>query len=189
MPENQFSQIVEYLANAVKNSQDKRLCGCYAEYLVAFELSNYATKEELGYKIKVLRKRFCPDLEFYDVNKHIKSLIEVKSSHINHKGFGCSASFGNGKSIEQGKFNCCVFVVFEKLEPIEYLVFTLEELKEVIKSKCGAFPNNPYLLSRCKDLQEYEREFLPNERLDIEINLHQNPDEFRNRWDKIVPSN
>ena len=175
-----FSDIIEHLTKVVKSSQDKRFNEYYAEYLVAFELS------KLGYDVQVLGKRRGVDLLVRDPSRNIERFVEVKSSHIDLKDFACAASFGKGGGIERGDFNCCVFVVFEKLQPIEYLVFTLGEIKEVIKKKRGAFPNNPYLLFRYNSLQEYEVAF-PNleERLEIEMKLHKHPDEFQSQWSKI----
>jgi len=175
-----FSDIVEHLTEVIKFSQDKRFNEYYAEYLVAFELS------KLGYAVIVLGKRRGPDLLVRDTSRNIESFVEVKSSHTDLKDFDCAASFGKGRSIERGDFHCCVFVVFEKLQPIEYLVFTLDEIKEVIEKKRGSFPNNPYLLFRYKSLKEYEAAFPnPEERLEIEMKLHQHPEEFQSQWSKI----
>ena len=179
-----YSKIIEHLKHVVKTSKDKRFIPYYAEYLTAFQLS------KLGYEVQVLKKRRGPDLLVYDVNRNIKRLVEVKSSHLDLEGWDCAASFSKGTSIKKGEFDSCVFVVFENLEPKEYLVFTLDELREVATKErpypITAFPNNPCALFRYKSFQEYEKAF-PNakDRLEIEIKLHKHPEEFRNRWDKI----
>jgi len=176
-----FSNIVEHLTEVVKLSRDKRFICYLAEYLVAFEL------DKLGYDVTVFGTRRGADLFVCEKGQNIGNFVEVKSSHIDLDGFDCAASFGKGRSIERRQFYSCAFVVFENLQPIEYLVFTIDELEEVIKKKRGAYPNNPYLLFRFKTIKEYEAAFPnPEERLEIEVNLHQHPERFRNQWDKIL---
>ena len=46
------------------------------------------------------------------------------------------------------------------------------------------FPNNPCALFRYDSLKEYE-DNMKGHTLDIEVKLHRNPKEFRDRWDKI----
>jgi len=177
-----IADIVEHLTKVVKLSRDKRFSGYFAEYLVAFEL------DKLGYEAGVLGGRFGgADVFVKEKGSEYGRMVEVKSSHLDLDGFDCAASFGKGRSIEKGEFYGCVFVVFESMQPVEYLVFTVDELREVIKKKRGAYPNNPYLLFRFKTLQEYEAAFPnPEDRLEIEVNLHQHPEKFRNQWDKIL---
>ena len=85
----------------------------------------------------------------------------------------------------------CFCCLKNLVEPAEYLVFTLDELKEVAEKKLPypitAYRNNPCVLFKYESLQEYERAF-PNakDRLNIEIRLHQHPNEFQNRWDKFA---
>lgn len=182
MSENSpFSDIVEHLTEVVRLTHDKRFTGYLAEYLVAFELDKF------GYNARVIGGRRGPDLFVCEKGQNIGNFVEVKSSHIDLEGFDCAASFGKGKSIERRDFCSCGFVVFEKLQPIEYLVFTVDELEEVIRKKRGDYPNNPYLLFRFKTMQEYEAAFPnPEDRLEIEVNLHQHPERFRNQWNKIL---
>jgi len=176
-----FSKIVEHLTEVVRLSHDKRLTSYLAEYLVAFEI------DKLGYDATVFGIKRGADLFVCEKGQNIGEFVEVKSSHIDLNGFDCAASFGKGTSIVKRQFNSCVFVVFENLQPIEYLVFTIDELEEVIKKKRGAYPNNPYLLFRFKTMKDYEAAFPnPEERLKIEINLHQHPERFRNQWNKIL---
>jgi len=179
-----FRNIVDNLRNSIVISQDKRLISYYSEYLVALKLS------ELGYDVEVLKKTQGPDLVVH-IDQDVDRLVEIKSSHLDSEGWACATSFYKGTSIRRGEFHFCVFVIFEKLvKPVEYLIFTLKELEDVKKERpypITAFPNNRCVLFRYKNLREYKRE-IPNvkDRLDIEIKLHKHPEEFRNRWDKIV---
>lgn len=179
-----LQRITENLLKALQESQDIRLVPYLAEYFVAYALS--VKGSEYGYNVKVLGKRRGPDLVIRNVNSNLCKAIEIKTGHTDRPGLLCSASFGMGNSIKKGEFSACVFVVFEELKAKEYLVFSLDELKEVPEKKRGMFPNNQCNLFWCEDLLEYEREF-PNveDRLDVEIRLHNHPENFRNRWDKI----
>lgn len=175
-----FEDLVTNLKVVVRASRDKRFLPYYAEYLVALRL------KKLGHDVEVLKKRRGPDI--YD--KTVNARIEVKSSSIDLDEWACAASFYQGASIKKQKFDYCVFVVFKDFEPWEYLVFSLEELKEIAEKQrpypITAFPNNPCVLFRYVSLQEYKNAF-PNKenRLNIEWRLHQNPEEFRDKWDKI----
>jgi hypothetical protein len=193
--ETTYSAIIEHLSKAITLSHDKRLTGYLAEYLVANEL------DKLGFSATVQSGRKGVDIFVYEPNPEEEakatktgycivnaSTVEVKSSHIDME-FDCAASFGLGRSIDNSEFRSCVFVVFENMQPIEYLVFTIEELIEVTTKKRGTYPNNPYILLRYKTLSEYERSVPPEERLDIEIDLHKNPEKYLNQWQKVIEKN
>jgi len=171
---NKIETIFQKLLYKLEKSRDNRLLSYYAEYLVANKLSK-------KHKVKLLKKRQGPDIELSDIDKK----IEVKSSSIDMEHWLCGASFGNGSSIREKKFDYCVFVVFENFKPIEYLVFSHDELLEVIQKERGTFPGNPYVLYRFKNLEDYLKEIPEKNRLEIEIKLHKHPEEFQDRWDKI----
>lgn len=180
-----FPVIVSSLKKAIETSQDKRFLGYYSEYLVAEKITNL----NRGFQVEVFKKHSGVDLRVYDPNKNLESFVEVKSSSIDQKPGWCCASFGEGNSIKKGYFQTCIFVVFEKLMPKEYLIFTLDELKQITKEPRGTYVNNPYVLFRFKDPKEYEgyKDFQknPNHKMQIEITLHQQPELFKDRWDKI----
>ena len=111
--------IAQSLLTALKTSRDKRLASYCAEYLVALKLANE------GHDVDVLQKRRGPDLYLKDISKY----IEVKSGHTDLPNWACTASFRTGKSIKDKKFHFSVFVVFRELEPSEFLVFSVEELR------------------------------------------------------------
>ena len=164
-----------------KTSEDKRFLPYYGEYLVALGLA------KRGHDVQVLKKKRGADIYLRDVDIR----VEVKSSSIDLAGWSCAASFYNGTSIKRKDFDYCVFVIFENLEPLEYLVFSHYELMEVAEnprpSPITTYPNNRCILFRYKNLQEYEKAFPKIEdRLNIETILHQHPERFRGRWDKIV---
>jgi len=115
-----LQKIAENLNTSLRKSEDIRLVPYYAEYFVAYALS------ALGYSVEVRKKRQGPDLIVCNVNRNICRRIEVKTGHTDRKGLACTASFGNGKSIEKTEFDSCVFVVFENLAVKECLVFTLD---------------------------------------------------------------
>ena len=175
-----FEKVVANLKAVVEASRDKRLLPYYAEYLVALRL------KELGHDVEILKKRRGPDI----FDKTVNAQIEVKSSSIDLDEWACAASFYQGASIKKQNFDYCVFVVFKDFEPWEYLVFSIEELGEIAEKPrpypITAFRNNPCVLFRYGSLQKYENAF-PNveDRLNIELKHHQNPGEFRDRWDKI----
>jgi len=149
----------------------------YAEYLVAREL----TKK--GHNVELRKTTFStPDLIIKDIGK----TVEVKSSMIDNEYWGCGASFGNGKSISENKFNYSVFVVFKNYSPYKFFIFTLEELRELLNKKVGVFKNNPYALIWYETYEEYLREYPDaKDRLKLEINLHKHPEEYEDRWDRI----
>lgn len=173
-----LDKVAGFLLTALKASGDKRLAPLCAEYLVAMKLLRE------GHDVEVLQKRRGPDLRLGDIGKS----IEVKSGHADLQYWSCSASFGNGKSIKEKKFHFCVFVIFRELEPSEYLVFDVDELREVAEKPrpypITAFPNNACALFRYGSLEEYEGS-LRGHTLDIELELHRFPERFRDKWDKI----
>jgi len=183
-----LQKIAESLNASLRKSEDIRLVPYYAEYFLAYALS--VEGSELGYDVEVLKKRQGADLVVRNVSRNIHRRIEVKTGHTDREGLACTASFSMGKSIEKAEFDYCVFVVFENLAVKECLVFTLDELKEVAEKKrpypITIFPNNQCCLFWYGNLVEYERAFPNNEdRLGIEIRLHEHPEDFKNRWDKI----
>jgi len=181
-PTSDFDRMVERLGDFVKASRDTRLLPFYGEYLVASELA------KRGHEVEVLKKRRGPDLQVRDGNYR----IEVKTSRLDSPEWSCTASFRKGQSIKRGDFDFCVFVTFANFEPKECLVFSRDELLEVAERPrpypISTYPSNPCLLYRFKDLKEYKRAF-PNgrDRLEIEVRLHRSREEFKDRWDKIVP--
>jgi len=181
-----LKRITINLLKALQESQDIRLVPYYAEYFVAWALSVNGSK--FGYNVKVLGKRRGPDLVIRNASRNICKTIEVKTGHTDRPGFACTASFRNGKSIEKKQFDSCVFLVFENLEPKECFLFTLDELKEVAEKK-RPYPItiwDPCALFWYGDILDYNKAF-PNveDRLSIEIRLHEHPEDFKNRWDKI----
>lgn len=132
-----FRRIADELLYALKSLGDLRLTPFCAEYLVA------ATLQERGHEVKMSKKQRGVDIQLEDIGKK----IEVKSSHMDLEDWDCCASFGNGKKVMNKEFDYCVFVVFEKLEPKEFLVLTPEEV-ERYHSEEGTFKNNKYLLCR-----------------------------------------
>ena len=176
---NSLESVAQSLLTALKTSGDKRLASYCAEYLVAVKLA------QKGHNVSVLQKRRGPDIYLRDIDRY----IEVKSSHSDLSDWGCGASFYTGKGIKNNEFDYCVFVVFRKLEPSEFLIFTVEELKELAEKPRSypitTFPNNPCVLFRYNSLKEYEDHMRGN-LLDIEIKLHRYPEQFRDRWDKIM---
>lgn len=182
-----LQKIAENLNASLRKSEGIRLVPYLAEYFLAYALS--VKGSELGYRVEVLKKRRGPDLVVRNISHNICKRIEVKTGHTDREGWSCTASFGSGNSIEKAEFDFCVFVVFENLAVKECFVFALDELKEVAKKRpypITAFPNNPCALFWCGNLQEYKRAF-PNveDRLGIEMRLHEHPEDFKNRWDKI----
>jgi len=179
-----LKEIAKKLNASLRKSEDIRLVPYFAEYFVAYGLSIKGS--ELGFCVEVLKKRRGPDLIVRNVSRNICRPIEVKTGHTDRPGLLCSASFGMGKSIDKAEFYSCVFVVFENLAVKECFVFTLDELKEIPQSGLGMFPDNQCNLFWCENLSEYKRQF-PNvkDRLDIEIRLHEHPENFKNRWDRI----
>lgn len=170
--------IAQSLLTALKASGDKRLASFCAEYVVAMKLS------QKGHDARVLQKRRGPDIYLKDLEKY----VEVKSGHADLSDWDCTASFRKGKSIKNKEFHFCVFVVFRKSEPSEFLVFSVEELIEVAEKPrpypITAFPNNPCALFRYESLKKYQ-DSMKGHTLNIEIRLHRKPEEFVDRWDKI----
>lgn len=149
----------------------------YAEYLVAKELV------KKGHDVELRKTNFStPDLILKDIDKG----VEVKSSMIDNEYWGCAASFGNGKSISKNKFDYSVFVIFKEDKPYKYFVFTIDELRELLNKELGVFPNNPYALIWYETYEEYlEKNPDSKDRLNLEINLHEHPEEYEDRWDRI----
>jgi len=181
-----LKKIAENLNAALRKSEDVRLVPYLAEYFLAYALSIKGS--ELGYDVEVLKKRRGPDLIVSNAGRNIRRRVEVKTGHTDRPGFACTASFGNGKSIEKKQFDSCVFLVFENLEPKECFLSTLDELKEVAEKK-RSYPItiwDPCALFWYGDILDYNKAF-PNveDRLSIEIRLHEHPEDFKNRWDKI----
>jgi hypothetical protein len=178
-----LKRIAENLHEALRESQDIRLVPYFAEYLVGYFLSIEGSK--FGYDVEVLGKKRGSDILIRDNTRNICKAVEIKTGHTDRTGLLCGASFGKGTSIKERKFSSCVFVVFEKLQVKDYLVFSENELEGVCEKKRGMFPNNPCNLFWCENLQEYERQVPFEDRLDVEKRLHTHPEDFRNRWDKI----
>ncbi|MDH5787881.1 MAG: hypothetical protein OEZ40_06300 [Candidatus Bathyarchaeota archaeon] len=175
---NFFDKIAQYLLTALKISGDKRIAPYCAEYLVAKNLSLN------GHDVEVLQKKRGPDIHLKDIGKY----IEVKSGHSDLLYWDCGASFYNGDSIKKHKFDYCIFVVFNNLEPREFLIFSVEELREVAEKPrpypTTAFPNNRCVLFWYGNPKKY-KENVKGDNLEIEVQLHQHPEQFIDRWDKI----
>jgi hypothetical protein len=162
-----FSDIAKHLSEALKSSGDNRLRPFLAEYLVASKLEEHGHKVEPPHKIGA-------DLQLIDIPRK----VEVKSSESGNPDWACAASFRDGRSILNNQFDYCVFVVFQNFAPKEYLVFRLNDLKEVPEKRRGVYGNNPCLLFR--DIEDAD-----DEPLEIEVKLHEHPEQFRDCWHKI----
>lgn len=173
-----IDKVAHLLLASLKDSGDRRLAPYCSEYLVASRLLHK------GHDPEVLQTRRRPDVYLRDIEKY----VEVKSGHSDLSDWGCGASFGTGNSIKNRKFDYCVFVIFSGLDPSEFLIFSVDELREVADNPrprpYTVFPNNRCVLLRYNSLEEY-LEDVEGYTLDIELELHRHPERFRDRWDKI----
>jgi len=173
-------QVLEVLHNS--GLEDRELRSKYAEFLVTKEIASR------GYEVQVLNEREVRSADIYV--PEIDKRIEVKSGLFKEESgvITTDASFGKGSQIRKRKFDVCVFVAFNGINP-EFYVFTLEELLEVGENErvnIADHPDtNPCLLILCKSYEDYMN-YLRNEKmLNIEIDLHKNPEKYKDRWDKI----
>ncbi len=177
-----LKQVLDVLHN--NGLEDRVLRSKYAEFLVAREIALR------GYDVQVLNERDVKSADIY-IPK-IDRRVEVKSGVFKVESgiMTTDASFGKGNQIKERKFDICVFVAFDGINP-EFYIFTLNELLEVGENErvnIADHPNtNPCLLILCKNYEDYEKYLkMHNEKmLNIEIDLHKNPKKYKDRWDKI----
>jgi len=180
MKENDLRGVVRNLLSVLETFQkyeilDTRLTSTYAEMLTALKLS------EKGYDVQVRNERENTNADLYLPEQGTR--VEVKT------GIG-GASFGLGKQIKNGKFDYCVYYPTDDYQLSEPYIFELNDLIEVANPRLHIprFPKtNPCLLLWCENIHNYYtkmREY-KEEKWDIEIDLHKNPEKYRDRWDKI----
>jgi len=187
LKEKQLEDVTDNLrkalwALAVDGIEDEKLWSRYAEYLVALMF----TKQGQG--IQILNERTNKRARSADIYLPEKDIrVEVKTGKRSYGSY--VASFGRGRQIKEGKFDCCVFITYDENELREYLIFDREELIEVgekPRPKCARFKEtNPCLFFRCDSLGDLETR-LGGDALNIEIEVHRHPDRFKDRWDKIL---
>lgn len=165
---------------------DKEIAQKYAVYLVALKLA------EKGYDIMVPAEEgkkgradlYIPQKELY---------IEVKSGRKLRGSARAGASFRDGRQISQKLFSHCVFLTFERNKVEEILVFNRDELVEVAskpRKNSSYSGTNPCILFRYNTLDEarsYVKRKKEEALLDIEVKLHKHPEDYKNKWDKILP--
>jgi hypothetical protein len=165
------------VALGMTGHEDNRIMPIYIEYWVANELA------KRGHTVEVMNRRK------YDLllpNENIR--IEVKSGK--YDGVGATASFYKGHQIKDARFDYCVFATYDIDYRIkEAMIFTREELLEVAEKPRPSFAahptTNPCLLLRYNNLKDYIQKVEVDKRLDIEIDLHKNPENYLNNWSKI----
>jgi len=182
MKKEDLANLVEKLEEALialgmTEHEDTRIMPIYSEYWVANELT------KIGYNVEVLSRR---SFDLLIPEKNIR--IDVKSGKFG--GLNAAASFGKGSQIKEAKFDYCVFTTYDvDLTIKEAMVFTREELKEVAEKPrphLAAHPTtNPCLLLRYESLEKYKQDVEKKDMLNIEIQLHEHPEKFVKRWDKI----
>jgi len=185
--------VVENLESILKilsknNLEDRTLRYRYAEFLVAREIAKELDKREYKLEVQVLNERDVRSADIYipEINRK----VEVKSgSFWEENGIKVTAaSFGKGKQIRDGKFDFCVFVAFDGIKP-EFYVFSRDELVEVAENERRELADhpdtNPCLLFLCRNYDDYERYMENSKKLNVEIDLHKNPEKYKDRWSKI----
>lgn len=165
------------VALGMTGHEDNRIMPIYIEYWVANELAKH------GHNVEVLNRR-SHDLLLPD--KNIR--IEVKSGK--YDGVGAAASFYKGHQIKDEKFDYCVFATYDIDYTIkEAMIFSREELLEVAEKPRPSFAahptTNPCLLLRYNNIEDYLQKVEAEKRLDIEVDLHKNPEKYLKNWSKI----
>jgi hypothetical protein len=167
---------------------DKEIAQKYAVYFVALKLA------EKGHEVLVpgeKGRKGRADLQLPEK----KMMIEVKSGRRLGRRLQrrSGASFGQGKQIKQKEFGYCVFLTFEGNKIDEIFVFSLKELNEAQKPREGLASyggTNSCIVFRFDNLEEGKKWVRnrkhPEKLLNIEIELYQHPEKFRDRWDKIL---
>jgi hypothetical protein len=122
-----LEKVVMHLEKAIEELSsagidDERIMSRYVEYRVAFELA------KRGRVVQVLNERDDKSADTYLPEEGIK--VEVKSGKFVYSS-SC-ASFGTGRQIKEAKFDYCVFVPYDENRIKEFLVFSREELAEVV---------------------------------------------------------
>lgn len=165
------------IALGITGHEDNRIMPIYVEYWVANELA------KRGHNVEVMNRRSY-DLLLPEENIR----IEVKSGKFD--GGGATASFSKGHQIRDAKFDYCVFATYDiDFRIKEAMIFSREELVEVAikpRSNFARYPStNPCLLLRYNSLEDYMQKVETDKRLDIEVDLHKNPEKYLYNWSKI----
>lgn len=182
MKKENLEEVATHLEKTIKELSsaaidDERIMSRYVEYRVALELAKQ------GHVAQVLNERDDKRAGIYLPEEGIK--VEVKSGKFVY-GSSC-ASFGTGRQIIEGRFDCCVFVPYDEKGIKEFLVFDRKELTEVAGRrlvKFARFPKtNPCMLVRCDSYDDLKSRLEPfgENILKIERELHKNPDKFKDR--------
>ena len=103
---------------------------------------------------------------------------------------GLRGSFYKGHQIKDAKFDYCVFTTYDIDYRIkEVMIFSREEILGVANKPRPSFAahptTNPCLLLRYDSLEDCMQKVEADKRLDIELDLHKNPEKYINNWSKI----
>jgi hypothetical protein len=163
--------------------KDKNTRCQYAEYFVAKKLA------DKKHEVQILDERENLNADIYLPKLGVR--VEVKSSCF-YDGGWAYASFSDGSQIKKGKFDYCVWLIFNQKncqKPKKTFVFSKAELHEVGKARrgYGSHETNSCLLTYGKTLKEYDDYMKTRKyrRLQIERAILKNEDKYREAWNKI----
>jgi hypothetical protein len=157
--------------------RDKNLRCKYAEFLVAKRLA------QRGHVIEILNERCKTSADIF--LPKCGKLVEVKSSCF-HKDKWADASFRDGNQVAEGRFDYCVWVLFDVriAKPKHIFVFTKDELKEIAikRNGVGRHKTNQFLLQLAPCLADFDGYTKP---FTIEKRLITHRAQFEDAWNKI----
>ena len=165
---------------------DRRLFEIWSEYNTALEIQKRHPEW-----ILTVRTRSCDVLCEYNVTR-IK--VEVKTGKWQTPTWdelvmkSADAVFSNYQIKNKDAFDFVVFYIHEDYKKVrEILVFNREDLKEVRERRGNRASS--YFISRVEsieDLEKWMNKYVPPEPVfNLEKQLVDNPEQFRDKWEKI----
>ncbi|MCK5699475.1 MAG: hypothetical protein KAH93_06495 [Candidatus Aenigmarchaeota archaeon] len=167
-----LSKFKEYLENCLEISMKNnwgasRIGGLYGEVFVANKL--------LKYEPQIGAERENKNADIY--LKEIGRRVEVKWASFYEKERYWSWGFGEGKQIENEKFDYCVLVASDENGKVKHcFVFTYDEMSKLKHGDKGMI-SQKYYITVYEGSVEYENE--------LESDLNKNTEKYEERWDKI----
>jgi hypothetical protein len=170
---------------ALHGLKDKNIRCQYAEYLVAKKLT------DKKHEVQILNGRDNTNADIF--LPRTEERVEVKSSCFDDEGWAYP-SFKDGNQVSKGKFDYCVWIVFDgknSEEPKKIFIFTKKELQEVAKARrhYAGHESNSRLLTYGRKLNEYDdwmqkHNFKPF-KIERKLLKHQKEFSGARAWDKI----
>jgi len=186
---------LKQLATLLLKVNDRRILYSWSEYFAALQIK----ERHPDWEVKVTGAIGGPDV--VSIKNDEKIRIQVKTGKWQRYEFGldvmysADASFGKGTQIRSKRFDYLVFMIIDGTKIRETLVFSIDEVQEVDArpTMAGDPKRNPCLLSRAESIEKWEKWIkfynITDPIYEIERDIVEHPEKYRDHWDKIKWTN